>query len=70
MNETKPNIVVRDTAGGSATRGGLGAVLAWGIGLIAANNGWEIDAATAAGLGAAIAGGLSTLLRLVIPQAS
>lgn len=70
IDRKQPNLVVRDTAGGSLTRGGLGGILAWGIAAIAANNGWDIDAETAAGIGGVLAGGLSALLRLVLPQAS
>jgi translation initiation factor 6 (eIF-6) len=65
MAESKPNIVVRDTPGGSVTRGGLAGVLAWGLALVAANNGVAVDPETLAAAGAVLAGGVSALIRFV-----
>lgn len=59
------NVLVRNTPGGSASRGGLGAVIAYGLILIATNNGVPLPPEVAAAVGGAIAGGLSTLLRLL-----
>jgi hypothetical protein len=59
------NIVVRDTPAGSATRGGLAAAIAYGITLIAANNGVPLPPEVAAAIGGAIAGGLSALIRIL-----
>ncbi len=63
MNQ--PNIIVRDTPGGSATRGGLAAAIAYGLTLIAANNGIPLPPEVAAGIGGVIAGGFSALIRLL-----
>lgn len=61
----QPNILSRDTPGGSATRGGLAGILAYGITLIAANNGVPLSPELAAAAGGLLAGGLSALIRFV-----
>lgn len=69
MNQ-QPNILVRNTPGGSATRGGLAGVIAWGLALIAANNDITVDPETLAAAGAVLAGGVSALIRLVAQRVS
>lgn len=61
MNPTK------DTPGGSFTRqasaGGLGQVIAWGLGAVAANNGFPVPEPILLAAGATIAGALGFLWR-------
>ncbi len=61
MNPTK------DTPGGSFTRqasaGGLGQVIAWGLGAVAQNNGIPIPPEVLLAVGAAISGAIGALWR-------
>lgn len=62
---TQPNLILRDTPAGSVARGGLASVIAWGLALVAQNNGIPVDGETLAAAGALVAGAISALIRLL-----
>jgi hypothetical protein len=62
---SQPNLVVRNTPGGSLSRGGLSAVAIWIVTAIASNNGVTLDPETLAGAAALLSGGISAVIRFI-----